>query len=368
MDFDIAIKHQDTTVKVRPLFAKSDHVFIDADGAIYQKTWKREKRTGTTPAQRKKIKYTKDDIAYNKFSDGILSLRRSLLYGMHSGSVAIVTHKDWLELVEQFHDDILVFNLEEWSGYVRLLSEAAQEMKTLKTPPMHEVRAQLVSIIQLQDVQGRVNISALCCRGVAVQERIIERLKTLRAWQAHFTTQSVLIENEWKKFQKFTLELGEFVNAKRERTLKYLSGNEELGALTSLSNFFHRATYYASYTIFPRDLTQLASVLDELICALNARDKKGIARMLRQVREILTFISILVTLEGVKISVGLAQQPPHAYVRSLDLLRRKLDTLHKKSGSQWVRMRVMMIRRGIVGAIAASTETASQFEKAVSKI
>ncbi|MCC6639470.1 hypothetical protein IT409_02845, partial [Candidatus Falkowbacteria bacterium] len=281
MNFNIHISYQDQDVLVRPLFEKSDHLFIDAHGAIYQKTWKRDKRASKNAKERKQLKFDFNDITYSKYSDGILSLRRALMAAITTSEVTIITHKEWLQLVEEFHSDILAYDLSKFSGYEPFLARVARKTSHLKTDPMKEAHEQLVSIIRLQDAQGRYNTSALCARSVAVQERIIERLKSVRAWQFHFTTQSVLIENEWRRFCGFIQTLELFVAPRTAQRLYKMSGNEEMGTLNEISNWFHKANYYASFTFYSREMTQLASSLDVLVGACNTRDKTQVTRALK---------------------------------------------------------------------------------------
>lgn len=188
------IKYQKKNILVWPIVERK--IVRDAKRSIYMSWWPTPDDFPNTPKGRRDYKFQKDQIAYRKFDDGMVSVERALTYAFLGGEVTIIDYSELQALAAQIGADLEILDGKDKAlmGNIKrdvlCISQAIEHAQSI---PMVESKPQLVYLALVYDKLGRVNRCALRCRMTAVTERFQERLENISFWSSDYQTRLALV-------------------------------------------------------------------------------------------------------------------------------------------------------------------------------
>jgi len=185
-------------VKVLATIAGGDLIAVDKQGQLYTTFWQTEsKRPAGKPTISKRH--------WRKYSQGLYSLKRALLYALFEAEeIKIPTLAELQEFCQNKRAQISVL-----ANGIKELQSIALEFTALqgylankKRWPLKESRGQLRFFLLLRDSLGRINIGVLQARLSAINSRFTAELEHLLGWTPHYAARLSSVTALQRQFER----------------------------------------------------------------------------------------------------------------------------------------------------------------------
>jgi len=245
-DGSLTIKYKGKPVIVWPLV--KNKILRDREGNIYLTWWPTPDDLPSTPTQRERYKWRKEQIAYRRFPDGLVSCERALLYATLSGEIKFSEIEELKALAEKVNAELTILDEENTQLVGELKKDVATIAKAIEhaqSLPLVEAQNQVVYLALFRDKLGRVNVGVLRCRSATIAERLRERLEAISFWSSDYRVRYAMVKDinekfyraldRFKKALEIDLEKLEVALKEKKAIKKYLEAR-----LITYADFFQR--------------------------------------------------------------------------------------------------------------------------------